>query len=216
MTFQPTPSQGLPAQALPLLCHPATPCAHDLQITASMALAGAVVGSAATGGLLLSYRISGNVSALKIPLRATPGAADGLWQHTCFEAFVKVPGESAYCEFNFSPSGQWAAYRFSDERVRDTTAEAAQGRIEPHIDMGLDANTLHLQAWLPHSALPAAPAGQPLQWGLTAVVEDRSGQLSYWALHHPAAKPDFHHRGGLTWAASLTRFHAFPASPNTP
>lgn len=168
-----------------------------------MALAGAVVGNEATGGLLLSYRISGDLSALNIPSPVTPAAADGLWQHTCFEAFVAVPGEPAYREFNFSPSGQWAAYRFSGERVRDTAAEAAQGRVEPHMDMNLDANGLRLQVWLPHSSLPAPAAGLPLQWGLTAVVEDRSGQLSYWALHHPAARPDFHHRGGLTLAAPL-------------
>ena len=40
-----------------------------------------------------------------------------------------------------------------------------------------------------------------LAWdiGLTAVIETADGQLSYWALQHPAARPDFHHRGG--WQA---------------
>ena len=28
---------------------------------------------------------------------------DGLWRHTCFEAFVGIPGAEPYYEFNFSP-----------------------------------------------------------------------------------------------------------------
>jgi hypothetical protein len=32
-----------------------------------------------------------------------------------------------------------------------------------------------------------------LRIGLTAVVEDASGALSYWSLRHPAGRPDFHH-----------------------
>jgi hypothetical protein len=31
---------------------------------------------------------------------------------------------------------------------------------------------------------------------LSAVVEDRARVLSYWALKHPAEKPDFHHPDG--------------------
>lgn len=176
-----------------------------------MAFAGTVVGNEARGGLLLSYCISGDVSALKIPAPSTPGATDGLWQHTCFEAFVAVPGEAAYREFNFATSGQWAAYRFSDERVRDTAHELAQELAEPHMDTSRDAHTLRLQVWLARSALPTPAAGQPLQWGLTAVVEDLRGQLSYWALHHPAARPDFHHRGGLALSLALPLFD--PSSP---
>jgi hypothetical protein len=29
--------------------------------------------------------------------------------------------------------------------------------------------------------------------GLSAVIEDLDGVLSYWALRHPPGKPDFHH-----------------------
>jgi hypothetical protein len=32
-----------------------------------------------------------------------------------------------------------------------------------------------------------------LRLGLAAVVEDKARVLSYWALKHPAEKPDFHH-----------------------
>jgi hypothetical protein len=29
------------------------------------------------------------------------------------------------------------------------------------------------------------------------VIEDDQGRISYWALAHPASKPDFHHRDGF-------------------
>jgi len=37
------------------------------------------------------------------------------------------------------------------------------------------------------------PQSRPLRLGLSAVVEDVDGILSYWALRHPLGKPDFHH-----------------------
>jgi hypothetical protein len=189
---------NLPAQAVPLHCHPATPCGLALQASVSLAQAGAVVGQEASAGLLLCWRLSGDVAALRLPAPTTPGPADGLWQHTCFEAFVALSDETAYREFNFSPSGQWAAYRFCAERVRDTQAEAMQPRFEPLIDLTTCANTLTLHTWIPDSALPQPAATQRLQLGLSAVLEDHQGQLSYWALQHPSARPDFHHRGGLS------------------
>ena len=192
-----------PTWATTLVCHPATPCGPALTLSVRLALAGAVVGPQAQAGLLLSYQLSGDVAALQLPAPATPGPADGLWQHTCFELFTAVPGEAAYQEFNFSPSGQWAAYRFGAERVRDPVAERLHPAPAPWIDLYQTADTLTLQAWLPLSAWPAHAAQQTLQLGLSAVLEDRHGQLSYWALQHPSAQPDFHHRSGLSLALTL-------------
>jgi hypothetical protein len=36
-----------------------------------------------------------------------------------------------------------------------------------------------------------------LRLGLAAVIEDKAQVLSYWALKHPAEKPDFHHADGF-------------------
>jgi len=50
------------------------------------------------------------------------------------------------------------------------------------------------------AALPAKAAAATLQVGLAAVVEATDvvdGSHSYWALHHPASLPDFHHRDGF-------------------
>ena len=47
-------------------------------------------------------------------------------------------------------------------------------------------------AWLMKSFLVRG-----LRLGLAAVIEDKAQVLSYWALKHPAEKPDFHHAGSF-------------------
>jgi hypothetical protein len=46
-------------------------------------------------------------------------------------------------------------------------------------------------------ALLALPGDGTLLLGLAAVIEDQSGNLSYWALAHRAEKPDFHSPAGF-------------------
>lgn len=147
----------------------------------------------ATGALALRYRLEGALDALLVPQPCTPGPADGLWQHTCFEAFVAASGEDAYREFNFSPSGQWAAYAFRSYRERDDAAGLA---MPPELSFIRRDRCLELLAQIPSAALPPT-VEKKLEIGLTAVVETTGGSLSYWALRHPAPKPDFHHRGGF-------------------
>lgn len=187
------PRSTLPAPALELLCHPASPWQPPYRLTVSLAAAGSEEGP----GALLQYRLSGPTADLRWPAPATPGPADGLWQRTCFEAFVAVPGASAYREFNFSPSGQWAAYRFQAEREPEATSEitaSPEGGIA--IDSEYATDGLLLQAWVPMHLLPPAPAQEDLLWGLSAVLEHQDGRLSYWALTHPQPQPDFHHPAG--------------------
>src|SRR3546814_17637970 len=43
-------------------------------------------------------------------------ATDGLWESTCFEAFLTEEGEPDYTEFNYGPDGRWACYQFDDYR----------------------------------------------------------------------------------------------------
>ncbi len=197
MTARP-PLRGLPeyeaVNALPsplnapLRCHPATP--------AGVPLALAVEVQTRADGLWLRYTLRGDTGALRIPAPAAPVATDGLWQHSCFEAFVGVESDAAYREFNISPSSQWAAYRFAAERERDTAAEAREPAPSISTRVQRDAQCLQLSVCLPSSALPRGPA--PLSLGLSAVIEEADGRLSYWALHHPGERPDFHHAAGRT------------------
>jgi hypothetical protein len=137
------------------------------------------------GSLILSYVVTGRLSDLRMPPVVAAARADELWRHTCFEAFVRPSTGSAYYEFNFSPSTQWAAYQFSGYRsgMRVATEIAA-----PRIEARSNAATYTLQAALEFDELSS-----PLHLGLSAVLEETNGRKSYWALAHPPGKPDFHH-----------------------
>lgn len=138
------------------------------------------------GGVLeLRYVIKGDISGLLIPQPSRSARTDGLWQHTCFEAFVGAA--DGYYELNFSPSGEWAAYRFSGYREGMKPADIAP----PVIAWAAGVSEAELQAAF---QLPADVSGP---FGLSAVIEERNRRKSYWAPAHPAAKPDFHHRDGF-------------------
>lgn len=171
-----------------LHCHPSTPAGVTLAVSAEV--------RAGVDALHLRYTLRGDTTALRLPSPSAPVATDGLWQHTCFEAFVAAADEAAYQEFNFSSSSAWAAYRFCAERARDTVAES---RHPVRLSAPLAAITpeaLTLTARVPAGALPHSPA--VLSIGLCAVIEERDGRLSYWSLHHPGQRPDFHHADGRT------------------
>lgn len=139
--------------------------------------------------LLLRYRLAADVSALLLPGAAPPERTDGLWRHTCFEAFIASAGSSEYWEYNFSPSGAWAAYHFTACRTGMTPlAEGAAPRIA--VEAG--AAQFTLAATLDLGWLARSRGFTGLRLGLTAVIEERSLGLSYWALQHGAEKPDFH------------------------
>jgi hypothetical protein len=146
-----------------------------------------------SGKLVLLYRLRGELEALRLPEPRPPSRTDGLWRHTCFEAFIGHAGASEYWEYNFSPSGAWAAYHFS--AYREGMAPLMKGappmlRLhtgDDHVDLEVGVDL----AWLARS--PAVG----LRLGLAAVIEDRAQVLSYWALKHPVEKPDFHHAGGF-------------------
>lgn len=135
--------------------------------------------------------------ALQLPEPSRPPQRrDGLWQHTCLEAFLAPLGQEAYWEFNLAPSGDWNVYRLSGYRqglepepfYRELPV-ALRSEASP---LGPSALRLALRCPLPPE-LAAAPA---LEAGLSAVLENRDSAISYWALAHPAAEADFHHRGG--------------------
>lgn len=126
----------------------------------------------------LSFHLHAPTDELVLPDQPR-GRADQLWQSTCFELFVETPG--GYREFNFSPSGAWAAYDFTGYR-----AGMAEAPLDhpPEIDVEDIGDKLLLDAIID---LPGSG-----RFGLAAVVEEVSGAKSYWALAHGGEKPDFH------------------------
>ena len=125
-------------------------------------------------------------SDLVIPAPAGPNRVDGLWERTCFELFFFNPVNlgGPYCEHNFSPSGEWAAYRF--ERYREGRSE--MDFITPSIDWVMMKDRFELRVDMDASVNPPAT----VRMNLTAVIEETGGHKSYWALAHPPGPPDFH------------------------
>lgn len=149
------------------------------------------------GALRLTWCLVADLARLRIPPASAPGRADELWRHTCFEAFVADPHSSGYLELNFSPSGQWAAYGFRSYR---TGMAALPLRKDPVATWQQAAGELALRVNFRMDDLPGPPGPRPpvpLRVALAAVVEDSDGNLGFWALHHPAGKPDFHDTGSF-------------------
>ena len=151
------------------------------------------VAATATGAIALSFGVEGAIDRLRIPSPAEARRTDGLWRHTCFEAFLMAGSGPAYRELNFSPSGEWAAYAF----VRYRDGGPLDVELEPAVVVHRDRDRLQVDAVVPAAGVPRAGSGSRLRLGLAAVLEDVDGTLSYWALRHPADRPDFHHADGF-------------------
>lgn len=173
-----------------LLPHPGSPYSPVSSIIV-------LVDRLSEGHISLNFRATGAVDQVAWPGDTESGngpwaRADGLWEHSCFEAFATVPGESGYFEANLSTSGRWAAYAFYDYRegMRDATdvsIVAGNWRIRSRraeLDVLLEVPAPYRHAtWL---------------LGLSAVIEAKDGGKSYWALRHAHGPPDFHNRDCFT------------------
>jgi hypothetical protein len=178
-----------------LVPHPAAPATVSVRIGVSVAAAGG-------GRLVLHYCLEGDTNSVRWPAAGRGQRMDGLWRHTCFEAFLAAPS-GEYLEYNFSPSGAWAAYQFSAYRAAmrplpDANTPAMSG------ERSADAYNLKVTLDVGHGMAPPLAA---LRLGLAAVIEDESCGLSYWALAHPAEKPDFHHADSFTVCLAAVKEH---------
>jgi hypothetical protein len=181
-------------QTVALACHPASPSGAVRGIHASARIGGA-------DKLAVTFRLDADMSRVLLPTARTPGRADELWRHTCFEVFVALPDSDAYCELNFSPSGEWAMYGFVGYRRGMT---AMHVRRPPRVAVRPTPRGLVLEAVTYQEELPVPQPGSPLRAGAAAVIEESDGRLSYWALAHPSALPDFHHRLGFVLQVGKT------------
>ena len=165
-----------------LVPHPASPPADpSFKVWANVDHAASLGAVASTN---IWFGVGAPVGRFSIPQPAEPTREDGLWQTTCFEAFLRQSEQDGYREWNFAPSGKWAAYDFT--APREGMAESAIG-APPYIRME-DNFT-----WWALGATIAVDADTSWELGLSAVLEEKDGTKSYWALAHPSDKPDFHH-----------------------
>jgi hypothetical protein len=135
--------------------------------------------------LNLWFGVSARMTRFLVPSPAAePVRRDELWKSTCFECFLKEEGEQAYQEWNYSPSGDWAAYDFSSEREGMVPAQVVS---PPYI------RTEDNLTWWGLGATLAIPTKACFTIALSAVIEEQGGSRSFFALHHPSQQPDFHH-----------------------
>lgn len=167
-------------------CHPSTR-------SESVRAIGVRIRRSASAELRLTFRLDGDIRGITVPSPAAPRIAADLWRHTCFEAFIAVDGQPAYHEFNFAPSGEWAVYAFARYRNGSILADET---MRPDIAVRRTDSRLELDSLVRLDSLSNIHPRASLRVGLSAVVEARDG-LSYWALRHPADKPDFHNVDGF-------------------
>jgi hypothetical protein len=167
---------------LNLTSHPATPSAQpDFKVWASVDHSAAFGATATTN---IWFGIGAPASRFVIPSADEPSRAKDLWQTTCLEAFFRESGSPSYQEWNFAPSGDWAAYAFSAYREGMTDLEVG---APPYIRMEDNLT------WWTLGATIAVEAGKNWEFNLAGVLEEKDGTKSYWALAHAPDKPDFHH-----------------------
>jgi hypothetical protein len=169
-----------------LTCHPST---HTEAVRAFQVL----VHRKANAELQMTFRLDGDISRILVSPPTLPRFAKQLWQHTCFEAFIAIEGQSAYYEFNLAPSGEWAVYAFRDYRDGGPVANEI---LRPQIALRSTSSRLELDAFVRLDRLSAIYPPASLRIGLSAVIETSDG-VSYWALLHPKDRPDFHDADGF-------------------
>jgi hypothetical protein len=171
-----------------LVPHPSAPSPPAIDIYAVALMQGG-------GRVSFRYRVRGEVSRIRLPEATKNARTDGLWRHTCFEVFVAPKDASSYVELNFATSTAWAAYTFENYRfgmkpLATLKPPAITFKSETDVlvfDVSMQMRLLTLDSRL----------------GFSAVIEDLDGQVSHWALAHPAAKADFHDANG--WSAAVQR-----------
>lgn len=143
----------------------------------------------------LSYSLMGDTDEVVLPPASRQhGRRDELWQSTCFEFFLAGRDRPEYWEFNLSPSGDWNVYRMDAYRrlgfrqevrisILPFTFKRAPGGylLEAAIDL----------AWM-------NLADHQWEMAISAIIQTKNGNETYWALTHSTSKPDFHLRAGFT------------------
>jgi len=166
---------------LNLVPHPATPPSEPFKVWVNVEHSAAFSATATTN---IWFGIGAPATRFVMPEVLEPIRAANLWESTCFEAFLRVPGADAYREWNFAPSSAWAAYDFSSHRDGRTEPEVATPYIRVEDNM----------TWWALGATITMDAKSVFEVGLSAILEEKDGTKSYWALAHPeeSEKADFH------------------------
>jgi hypothetical protein len=188
-------------QAFSLIPFPAPTIPH-ITITGSIARQDNV--------LALSYSLTGSIEEILLPSRsAQPSRKDELWKGTCFEFFLALKDQPQYWEFNMSPSGDWNVYRMDGYRRIGFRKEMSIQQLL--FETRQETNSFTLQAWLNLSLI--FELDDPLEVGITAIIQTKDGNETYWALTHPAPQADFHLRDSFILALAAQTHPSEQSAP---
>lgn len=136
----------------------------------------------------ISYKLTGELD--KVELGHTPRheRVIKLWEKTCFELFIKNE-RNEYMEFNFSPVFEWNAFYFT--KKGDPLAEWKKIN-SVKLDILDSFEVFQLIAEIKKEDFPENFFDK-CQAGITSVIKEKNGNLSYWALSHEDQRPNFHH-----------------------
>ncbi|MHC5599777.1 MAG: DOMON-like domain-containing protein [Nostoc sp.] len=140
--------------------------------------------------LTICYTLGGDLKEIAIaPPSNTGSRKHELWKYTCFEFFVGIKDSLRYWEFNLSPAGHWNVYRFDGYR-KGMQEETAFTILPFSVQNQADGLTLVLNVDLDK----IVSENQAIEVGITTVIKDKYGEVTYWALTHQGAEADFHLR----------------------
>jgi hypothetical protein len=141
--------------------------------------------------LVCEFHLIGDIENIIFSsLHKNPQRRDRLWETTCFEAFVTLKQDPSYWEFNAAPSGDWNLYAFKKYRLAKDAIQSVQN--VPKIQFTQMARECRAKVSLDLASLLLQDQSADIYLGLTAVIENKSHEKSYWAIEHRGAQPDFH------------------------
>ncbi len=137
--------------------------------------------------LNLKFILTGNLEKIIIENNSkNPKRKDKLWEKTCFELFIAEKNKKEYIEFNFSTSGDWNAFIFEDYRKNQKefygisnvqiSTEKSEEKIEINTDVIFSKNIIYRNIIIQ----------------LSAILQHKNSEKSFWAIMHSGLKPDFH------------------------
>ncbi len=140
--------------------------------------------------LFISYKLQGDLSSLDLGTGIPKHArVMKLWEKTCFELFLKDSNDT-YVEFNFSPDFEWNCFKFEKKKSDPIPYE----RMElVKFDILFSNEVVHVIVELQKRMFPEHFFEGKLSAGITSVIKEKSGAISYWALSHVDTRPNFHH-----------------------
>lgn len=138
----------------------------------------------------LKYEMTGAIESILMAEPEVPTRRTWLWETTCFEYFFGVPGQDLYWEVNLSTAGHWNIFRLDNYR----SGFREEISIET-LDVLIDRSGFSLETELDLSLLGLEDS--EIELSVTAVIEDKLGAMSYWAVCHGGIEADFHLRNSF-------------------